>query len=444
MQGPDGQPMPAMGLADARQISSKVVFTQPAMQVVLPIMNGEHSLDQIVEQVGRGLTRPVLETFVAQLDEGGLLAGPTFDAIWEKVKADFDASDTLPPGQTAAFADQIVNAEAAQAAGMAHIQANPEDQEGAQKAAQEAAQAVTEEERAQKGPDAMRRAFDQWMDKSVEQAQDPTFETFPKGIVVPSLPYAQGWVNYASAYARLRVADRPKRILILGTNNFGSSTGICLCDKGFETPLGTSPADTEMFETLKGALGDAATAHRYDHEREHSIELQIPWLQHVFGDADGAGHVPVAAVLVHDPIPNNGESYDGQGVGLQAFVDAAKDAVSKLEGPTLIVVSHELSHAGQAFGDKQPLMGDAPEAEQARNQVVNHDRQMLQLLIDNKPEELVSSLAWQQNPTRWSSTGALVAGHQIAQPETFRMLNYAAAADPQGAAMVSSVAASMH
>ena len=443
MQGPDGNPMPAMGLADARQISSKVVFTQPAMQAVLPLMNGEHGLDQIVEQIGRGLTRPVLESFVAQLDEGGLLEGPTFDELWEKVKADFDSSDTLPPGQSAAFGDQAVSAEVAQAAGQAHLTENPEDREGAQKVAQEAAQALTEDERAERAPAAIRKAFDQWMDKAVEQAQDPSFESLPKGIMVPHLPYVQGWVNYASVYARLRVADRPDRVLVLGTNNFGSSTGICLCDKAFETPLGVSPADTALIEKLKASLGEAATAHRFDHEREHSIELQVPWIQHVFGDQDGSGHIPLTAVLVHDPIPNNGESYDGNGVGLDAFVEAARQALGELGGKTLVIISHELSHAGPAFGDQQPLMGEGDAVEQARNQIVNHDRQMVQLLIDNKPEELVSSLAWQQNPTRWSSTGAIVAGFQIAQPESFRMLNYAAAVDPQGAAMVSSVAASM-
>ncbi|MEL7485440.1 MAG: hypothetical protein AAFN41_13940, partial [Planctomycetota bacterium] len=62
-QGPDGQQVQLLGLADARQISPKVVFTQPAMQAVLPLFTGENGLDDVVAQVGRGLERPMLEQF---------------------------------------------------------------------------------------------------------------------------------------------------------------------------------------------------------------------------------------------------------------------------------------------------------------------------------------------------------------------------------------------
>src|SRR6185295_3809959 len=70
-----------LGLADARQISDKVVFAPPAVQAILPLMNGERTLDEVVTAVGRGLTRQILESFVAQLDEAGLLFGPNFDVI---------------------------------------------------------------------------------------------------------------------------------------------------------------------------------------------------------------------------------------------------------------------------------------------------------------------------------------------------------------------------
>ena len=65
------------------------------------------------------------------------------------------------------------------------------------------------------------------------------------------------------------------------------------------------------------------------------------------------------------------------------------------------------------------------------------------MLVEGKADELVSSLAWQQNPTRWSSTGALVAAAQATAPGRGEVLNYAASMDQQGSAMLTNAAAAM-
>ena len=51
-----------------------------------------------------------------------------------------------------------------------------------------------------------------------------------------------------------------------------------------------------------------------------------------------------------------------------------------------------------------------------------------------------ASMAWQQNPTRWCSTGNIVAALLVTQPDEVEIVNYAAAMDQQGMGMVSSVA----
>src|SRR5262249_15457738 len=180
--------------------------------------------------------------------------------------------------------------------------------------------------------------------------------------VAPHIDYPRGWLNYAAVWGRLRVADRPDRVVILGTNHFGESTGVCGCDKGYESPLGVSEVDTQLLESLKNALGadNAAKllANRYDHEREHSVELQIPWIQHCLGADDSGAFCRVLGVLVHDPTVNNGESYDGKGLALPVFIDALKNALALVGGRTLIVASADLSHVGPAFGDPQSLAGE--------------------------------------------------------------------------------------
>ena len=216
---------------------------------------------------------------------------------------------------------------------------------------------------------------------------------------------------------------------------------MCGCDKGYESPLGMCEADTTLMDALRSRLGERLFDSRFDHENEHSIELQIMWIQHVFGKNDRGEYPKVFGALVHDPSVNNGESYDGSGIGIQAFVDALRASLAGLPGTTLVVSSADLSHVGPAFGDKTPLAGDDPEVAAARDKVLQHDREMLSLIAENKPHELVSSMAWQQNPTRWCSLGNIAATLLTVQPTKVDVLNYVAAMDQQGMTLVSSAAA---
>jgi AmmeMemoRadiSam system protein B len=405
-----------LGLADARQISDQLVLVAPAFQVVLPELTGERDIDGIVAKVGHGLTRPVLEEFVARLDHAGLLEGPTFQALLSKLREQFDQSPFLPPGPSAAVADQLVQ--------------------------QHLGESATDEQKAEHGPGALRAAMDAWMKQALDPVPDPAFDALPRAIFAPHLDYWRGWFNYAHSYGRMRVTDRPDRVVILGTNHFGMGTGVVGCDKGFQSPLGMSKVDAKLVEALKAKLGpqDSARlfADRFDHEREHSIELHVPWIQHVFGP-DERGEFPlVFGALVHDPSHKNGESYDGNGLALDPFVSAMRGALDQLGGRTLIVASVDLSHVGASFGDKTPIAGEDAEATAFRERVLNHDREMLNLLAQGKVDELLTAMAWQQNPTRWCSLGAITATMRLTGSQSVKMLQYAAAGDQQGIAMVSS------
>ncbi|MGD9689744.1 MAG: AmmeMemoRadiSam system protein B [Phycisphaerales bacterium] len=414
---PDGQTHTMLGLADARQISDKMVLTMPAAQFILPLMDGTRGVDTLVTEVGRGLTRPFLEQLIAQLDDAGLLEGPAFEAMLRKMREDFDSLPVLPPASSAQFAESLVE----------------RDEQGAPKESD-----LTSEQQAER----LGKVFDAWIAEALKQATDPSWDDLPRAIVAPHLDYPRGWVNYASVYGRLRVADRPDRVVILGTNHFGLGTGVTACDKGYQTCMGVCELDADAAAILRQRLGEAVFAHRYDHEREHSIELQVPWIQHTFGKDDQGRYPRVLGVLVHDPSVKNGASYDGQGVDLQPFVDALKE-ITRLPGRTLIVSSADLSHCGPAFGDEHPLAGEGPEHDERRNRIFNHDREMLGLVGQNKPWDLVAAMSWQSNPTRWCSTGNIVAALLAVEPSEVRLLNYAAAMDQQGTTLVSSFAAAM-
>jgi AmmeMemoRadiSam system protein B len=408
----------AIGLADAQQISQRVVFAAPAVQVLLEHLDGKNDIDTIVDLVGRGLTREMLEQFVAQLDSAGLLFGPTFDGILAKMREEFDSQPNLPPASTAMIADMFAR----------------EDLGG---------EATAEEVEAH-GPEALRSRIEGWINGALEDVDDPSFDALPAAVVAPHLDYQRGWRNYGHVYGRMRVTERPDRIIILGTNHFGRSTGVCGCDKGFESPFGLCELDREFVDALTGAMGEDVSqclfAERFDHEREHSIELHIPWIQHVFGPDESGSYPKIFGALVHDPSVNNGESYDGAGVDLLPFVDALRTAIDSSDGRTLVVCSADLSHVGPQFGDQVRFDGEDPNADAIAEKVDKHDTEMLALFGDGKAEELVASMAWQQNPTRWCSIGAMTATLKAVSPATVKQLHYYPAVDDGGTAMVSSVA----
>jgi predicted class III extradiol MEMO1 family dioxygenase len=139
----------------------------------------------------------------------------------------------------------------------------------------------------------------------------------------------------------------------------------------------------------------------------------------------------------------NGESYDGNGLGFDPFVEAMKRTLAKMPGKTLVVCSADLSHVGMAFGDQVQLVGEGEEINENRNRVFRHDRDMLKILMDNRPDELLTAFSWQGNHTRWCSIGAMVATSKIVPVSNVELLNYAGAMDEQGTTLVTSVAMSL-
>jgi AmmeMemoRadiSam system protein B/AmmeMemoRadiSam system protein A len=105
----------------------------------------------------------------------------------------------------------------------------------------------------------------------------------PKALVVPHAGYVYSGPVAASAYARLRAPGPTlERVVLLGPSHHAAVAGLALPEEeSFLTPLGAVPIDLEAAEralTLPQVTrsGDA-------HRREHSLEVQLPFLQAVLG-----------------------------------------------------------------------------------------------------------------------------------------------------------------
>jgi AmmeMemoRadiSam system protein B len=144
----------------------------------------------------------------------------------------------------------------------------------------------------------------------------------PKAVIAPHAGYVYSGPTAAAAFRALAVGEAPRRVLVLGPAHRVPVRGLALPGAdAFATPLGEVPVDTEAAAAVS-RLPQVSTFPEA-HGPEHSLEVELPFLQVLF---------PAAQVL---PVV----------VG-----DADEDEVAELldllwGGPeTAIVVSSDLSH----------------------------------------------------------------------------------------------------
>jgi AmmeMemoRadiSam system protein B/AmmeMemoRadiSam system protein A len=122
------------------------------------------------------------------------------------------------------------------------------------------------------------------IDTLMQQAVTPDMEP-PVAMVVPHAGYVYSGQICADAF---KLASRFSfdRIVLLGTNHTDPDfQGISVYEAGaFETPLGKIAIDEELAKKLL-ASGKPVSANRRVHEREHSTEVVLPFIQKVFPKA---------------------------------------------------------------------------------------------------------------------------------------------------------------
>ena len=101
------------------------------------------------------------------------------------------------------------------------------------------------------------------------------------GLVCPHAGYMYSGPVAAHSYLELATDGKPDRIVIIGPNHTGEGSGVSMMSEGvWETPLGQVNVDEETANAISKAsniidLDDRA------HLYEHSIEVQLPFLQYV-------------------------------------------------------------------------------------------------------------------------------------------------------------------
>lgn len=130
-------------------------------------------------------------------------------------------------------------------------------------------------------PQELRQAIDEAFAGAVPC---PSGAAVPKALVVPHAGYIYSGAIAASAYDRIVPARSViKRVVLLGPSHRAYFQGLAVPSvEAFETPLGLVPIDDAARTAALGLPGVAVDDRA--HADEHSLEVQLPFLQTVLDD----------------------------------------------------------------------------------------------------------------------------------------------------------------
>ena len=100
-------------------------------------------------------------------------------------------------------------------------------------------------------------------------------------LIVPHAGYLYSGPIAAHAYKELADDGIVETAIVIGPNHTGYGPPVSIWTKNsWSTPLGEVEVDEDLAQKLTGGIvKEDETAHLY----EHSVEVQLPWLQHLYG-----------------------------------------------------------------------------------------------------------------------------------------------------------------
>jgi len=190
------------------------------------------------------------------------------------------------------------------------------------------------------------------------------------GVVVPHAGYI--FSGRIAAYSFHKIAEEgfADVFIILGPNHTGVGSGVSVYPSGkWRTPLGEIPIDTILVKKIAGGIIDIdENAHRY----EHSIEVQLPFLQYISNDREFS-IIPICMAMQD--------------------IDTAREVGEKIaevikEDPRriIIIASSDLSHEGFMYGRIPPNGVNVDEYVRERDQLA------IKEIKDLNPDGLINTV----------------------------------------------------
>jgi AmmeMemoRadiSam system protein B len=198
--------------------------------------------------------------------------------------------------------------------------------------------------------------------------RDPHPDPRLRAVLVPHMDYARGGTTYAWAFKEVLERTPASLFVIIGTSHY-SRHRFTLTRKHFETPLGIARTDQEYIDRLvqhygPGLFDDELMAHL----PEHSIELEVAFLQWYYADHRPFRIVPLVVGSFHDCIHSGREPSQADDVG--RMIRALRAAEKETPEPICYLISGDLAHIGPKFGDPHTVSEDQLTSSKEQDQAI--------------------------------------------------------------------------
>jgi hypothetical protein len=210
-------------------------------------------------------------------------------------------------------------------------------------------------------PEELRRVIKNFLEKTKSD------ESKCLGIVSPHAGYSFCGRTAGSVYGA--ISKSFDSVVILGPNHAGSGVGVATSLQDWETPLGVLKVDEEF---VKEIVKDSVILEDpKSHWREHSIEVQLPWLQYRFKS------------IKIIPISINPIYYDNE--TCKEIGEKIAEVASKLEREILIVASSDFTHYGAAYG-YEPFRGAESKI---LSDIKKMDSEVIDHIVNLRPKKVI-------------------------------------------------------
>jgi AmmeMemoRadiSam system protein B len=173
--------------------------------------------------------------------------------------------------------------------------------------------------------------------------------------LIPHIDYHRGGSTYAWGFKEVFERTDASLFVIIGTSHY-SLHRFTLTRKSFKTPLGIAPTDQSYIDRLVAHYGPGLFDDEIAHLPEHSIELEVVFLQYYYEGRRPIRIVPLVVGSFRDCVDAGRLPRDCADIG--RMIEALRRAEAESGEPICYIISGDLAHIGPEFGDPGPLADD--------------------------------------------------------------------------------------
>jgi AmmeMemoRadiSam system protein B len=188
-----------------------------------------------------------------------------------------------------------------------------------------------------------------FLDEMLKEETNGTIPGEITGIIAPHIDYPRGMEVYKKTYPHLRDCVKPL-VVIFGTCHHPTERILSISLKDFETPLETVPHAKELGALILNNKILNKYVDEWPHRNEHSIELQLPFIQYMM--QQDFEILPVLTGSMHEHVEGEKSIDDGE---IDEIVTNLRQALVAYGRPYIILAGADLAHIGAQFGDRSAL-----------------------------------------------------------------------------------------